>query len=813
MGKLYLLFFLIFISLANNVLEAQEWTNHLPKDKTHNKLTFYDIQKAFYKEYPADKITNGKQMVNGEMQKIPGWKQFKRWEWYWEPRVNPITGAFPDKAAIDKAFSSVDRAEISGGGHWTNMGPNSSPGGYAGLGRVNCIAFHPTNNDTYWIGSPSGGLWKTTDDGATWTVLTDNNDVLGVSTIIIHPDYVNNQTIFIGTGDRDGGSGWSLSGGQWHDNNSVGVLKSTDGGVTWEATGLSFNISEKKVVNKLLMNPDNNQILLAATSTAIYKTTDGGGKWNEVLSDWNNYIDMEFKPGDPNVVYASTNSWGGKIYRSVDAGGTWTEVYSDADANRIQLAVSANNPNWVYAIGAKSGGGLTAVYKSINTADSFSEVYTGGTDKALLGYRCDAGGDNRGQGWYDLCINADPNDANTVYIGGVNTWKSMDGGLTWSISTHWSGTCGGNATTVHADKHFLAFQRGTSVLFECNDGGVYKTTDGGDNWEFKGSGLSISQLYRIGVSQTVPSEVICGLQDNGTKIVSNNTWRDGPGGDGMECLIDYTDNNIQYATYTRGKLYRSLTAFSPWWSRTTISDNITGDNNGAWVTPYIIDPVDHETLYAGYADVWKTTDKGDSWTKISSMNTSYKLRSMAIAPSDNQTLYVANPNQIWKTTDGGTTWTGITTGLPVGSSNITYIAVKHDDPNTLWVTLGAYNDKGVYQSTDGGASWTNISAGLPQLPIMTIVQNKQNTSATELYVGTDVGVYKKEGNANWEPFCNQLPNVLVTELEFYYDDATPSNTKLRAATYGRGLWQTSLQPVTSCNLLRSNANVTRELIK
>ncbi len=808
-----ILYFLLVFVYTTNILVAQEWIKHLPQNKGKEPFTFYDIQKAFYKEYPANKIANGKRMINGEMQKIPGWKQFKRWEWYWEPRVNPITGEFPDKAAIDKAFSSVDRTEIAGGGYWTNMGPNSSPGGYAGLGRLNCIAFHPSDNNTYWVGSPSGGLWKTTDDGATWTVLTDNNDVLGVSAIAVHPDYVNNQTLFIGTGDRDGGSVWTLSSQQSNDNNTIGVLKSTDGGVTWGTTGLSFNVSEKKVVNKILMNPNNTQILLAATSNAIYKTTDGGNNWNEVLSDWNNYIDMEFKPGDPNVVYASTKSWGSKIYRSTDAGDSWQEVYSDIYARRIELAVSANESNWVYAIGTNSDGGLTAIYKSTNTGDSFSKVYIGSADKALLGYSCDASGNNIGQGWYDLCIDVDPNNANIVYIGGVNTWKSIDGGVTWSISTHWSGTCGGSATTVHADKHFLAFQRGTSVLFECNDGGVYKTTDGGINWEFKGSGLSISQLYRIGVSQTVPTEVICGLQDNGTKLVSNNTWRDPKGGDGMECIIDYTNADIQYATYVNGEIERTTNHWAQWWTNVKISDNIPGGNTGAWVTPYIMDPIDHNTLYVGYADVWKTTDKGDSWTKISSINTGYKLRSMAIAHSDNQRFYVADQQHLWKTIDGGTTWADITTGLPVSSSNITYIAIKYDDPNTLWVTLGGYNDKGVYQSTDAGASWTNISAGLPQLPIMTIVQNKQNTTVTELYVGTDVGVYKKEGNTNWEPFCSQLPNVLVTELEFYYDDVTPANTKLRAATYGRGLWESLLKPKTSCDLLRSNYNTIHPLTK
>ncbi len=803
MKKLYLLF--LFISIAN-LVEAQEWIKYLPQNKMDKgALTLYDIQKAFYTAYPDNRVTDGKIMVDGEMQKIPGWKQFKRWEWYWESRVNPITGEFPSEAAIEMGLSSVSRAEIKGGGYWTSMGPDASPGGYAGLGRLNCIAFHPTDEDTYWVGSPSGGLWKTTDDGATWEVLTDNNKVLGVSSIIIHPDYANNPTIFIGTGDRDRGSVRSLGGGQGYDNNGVGVLKSTDGGLTWEETGLSYMAKQKRTINKLLMRPDNDQVLLAAMTKGIYKTTDGGTTWQKITPGSDNYIDIEFKPGNPNVVYASTYRWGSsKIYRSIDAGDTWEEVYSDTDLMRIELAVSVDEPDWVYAIAANTSAGLKAIVKSTDSGQSFSATYTGGTDKALLYYTCSGSGQNRGHGWYDLCISVDPNDANTIYIGGINTWKSTDGGVSWSISTHWAGTCGGNATTVHADQHALEFRLGTSVLFCCNDGGVYKTTNGGQDWHFKGSGLSISQLYRIGVSQTQPNEVICGLQDNGSKLVSNNTWRDVLGGDGMECLIDYTDENIQYACYQNGRLYRTD---KHWLSKKSVKPS--GAGAGPWVTPYVIDPVDHKTLYAGYADLWRTTAKGNYWSKTDLPTSKNKWRSIAIAPSDHHTLYVSDLDHLWKTSDGGTVWEEITTGLPVVGARITYLAVKYDDSQTLWVTLGGYNSHGVYESTDGGATWTNISAGLPELPIMTIVQNKQNTNEIELYVGTDVGVYKKQGDQMWLPFSNQLPNVLVTELEFYYDDAHPKNTKLRAATFGRGLWESRL----NSDVLRSNINITRSLRK
>jgi len=210
---------------------------------------------------------------------------------------------------------------------------------------------------------------------------------------------------------------------------------------------------------------------------------------------------------------------------------------------------------------------------------------------------------------------------------------------------------------------------------------------------------------------------------------------------------------------------------------------------GAWVTPYIVSPNDPLTLYAGYADIWKTTNRGDSWTKISSMNTSYKMRSMAIAPSNVQVLYVADIYTIWKTTDGGTSWNNITGTLPVGPSNITYITIKNDDPNTLWVTLGGYNADRVFQSVDGGTTWTNISTGLPQIPAYSLVQNIQSTGEVQLYVGTELGIYVKKGSDNWVEFNTGLPNVRIGEIEIYYN-SNPHLSRLRAATFGRGLWET-----------------------
>ncbi len=778
---------LTFLLPLFTVTYAQEWTENLPQDKLANgTLTFYEIQDAFYDYWEPYNVVNGKYLLDGEEVKAPYYKQFKRWEWYWESRIDRRTGEFPDQAALDVIHQCLkDNRSISG--DWTSVGPSSSPGGYAGLGRINCVGFVPGSPNEYYAGAASGGIWYTADDGANWVNLNDTVPVLGVSDILVQNAVVGPDILFIATGDRDGGSLWSLGGQQSNDNNSVGVLKSMDGGATWTTTGLSFTVGQKVRVNRLLMDPNSGyQTIYAATTQGVYKTTDAGANWSLLTST--SFIDMEFKPGDATTLYGSTKgSSTTYIYVSTNSGTSWTNVASYT-GRRTELAVSYNQPNWVYALVAASDGGLDGVYKSTNSGSTFTMVYSSAT-KNLLGWNC-SGGDSGGQGSYDLCIAADPNNANVVFVGGVNTWKSSDGGVTFSIVNHWTGCGSPYAQNVHADKHNLVFQNGTSTLFEGNDGGLYKTSDGGSSWSHLSDGLAISQIYRMGVGQTNADEVIIGLQDNGTKALLSGTWNDVIGGDGFECIVDYTDENTQYGALYYGSIYRTT---SYWWSSTNITGSLPG--SGAWCTPYLIDPINHNTLYVGYSDVWKSTDQGNNWSQISNQGSSTDFRNMAISASNPNYIYAATFSDIYRTTTGGgpsQAWPNINGNLPVSTANITYVSVKDDDPDHVWVSMGGYNSDGVYETLDGGTTWNNISAGLPLLPVMCVIQNTQYTSGIELYAATDAGVYYMQDGGSWTPFSNGLPNVVVTELEIYYDDNNPDDSRLYAATFGRGVWSSDL---------------------
>jgi len=757
----------VFVGCPITKLHAQEWRKALPQEKLQqHDLTLKDYQKAFYTHLKQENLKEANAINENEV-KDENYEKFKRWEWFWESRVNPKTGAFPvaSSYAVQKAYQTAHAKEFElSAGNWISVGPKTSKGGYAGLGRINCVAYSPADTNILYVGSASGGAWKTTNGGSTWSPLGDFNNALGVADMVV-VNQGGDDIVYLGTGDKD----------HW-DTYSIGVLKSTDGGLSWKTTGLNWQPNQYGMVYRLLLDPGDNNTLYAATNKGLFKTTDAGISWQIINSQ--HFRDIEFQPGSNSRMYAAS-SQDGAIYYSVNSGLSWIKSIANSDDKRTELAVTPDSANVVYAVMAAKDDGLLGVYRSSDSGKTYVIIPD---TLNLLGWHCD-GADSGGQGWYDLTIAADPHHANKIFVGGVNNWMSNDGGKTWIMSNHWSSSCSGKNDIVHADKHYLSFQPGTNTLFECNDGGIYKTKDG-KSWDYIGSGLITSQIYRLGTSKTVSGEVITGLQDNGTKLFSSGSWYNVGGGDGMECLIDYTDFKTQYCETPNGSISRTK---DHWNSSSDITTGLTG--KGAWVTPFIIDPIDHKTLYIGYQDVFKSTNQGDNWTKISSWNDK-ALRSLAIAPSNNKVLYAATYDILYQTKDGGAHWTDITGSLPVNSASITYIAVKNNNPNTLWITMSGYNGDGVYESVNGGISWDNVSTGLPDIPINCIVQNTLKTDTTELYVGTDVGVYVRQNYSQWVPFTAHLPNVVVDELEIQYDSL--GSGKIYAATYGRGLWKSQL---------------------
>ncbi|HGY54232.1 MAG TPA: T9SS type A sorting domain-containing protein [Caldithrix abyssi] len=751
-------FSIIILLILILPLFGQDWVQKMERMDTD----FYSIQKSFNEYWKDRPIERGK-----------GWKQFKRWEYFWEQRVYP-SGQFPapNQTALAMEAYWQKRAEspnaiAADDADWTSLGPDSwtTVSYNPGIGRVNCVVRDPNNSNLLYIGAPSGGFWKSTDGGATWYTTTDAQTVLGVTSIAIDP--TNSDVIFIGTGDGDAG-----------DTYSIGLLKSTDGGETWQQTGLQWDVTESRRISKVLIHPNNPNIMLAATNNGIYKSTDAGVNWSNVLSG--NFKDMEFKPGDPSTVYAS----GSSFYKSTDTGDTFSEsmtgISNPIRIQRIAIAVSSANSNYVYLLISDAvTSGLHGVYRSTDSGASFSLQ---ANSPNLLDSSIDGSGSG-GQGWYDLAIAVSPSDINEVYVGGVNTWKSTDGGVNWNIVGYWYYP-NTSVPYVHADVHALEFYG--SDLYAGSDGGLWVTSDGGSNWTDLSAGLVTTQFYRMGGYPGDAGLILTGAQDNGTNRYRDAAWVHVRGADGMEAAINYNNPDTMYCCIQSGGLYRSIDGGDNFQS---IKNDI--DEDGNWVTPYLLHPTDPQTLFAGYVNVWKTTDGGDSWVKLSDFGGS-TLRSIAIAKSNPNVVYTATGNIIYRTTDGGSNWNDVTSNLPVDQASLTYIAVSDFDADEVWVTFSGYVDGvKVYKSVNGGANWSNVSGTLPNLPVNCIVfQNNYNDA---LYIGTDVGVYYTDTTlTDWEPFMQGLPNVIVDELEIHYGAGL-----LRAATYGRGMWQSPLKNVVS----------------
>lgn len=746
--------------------QAQPWMQGL---NGKENPTFYEIQASFNDFWAGKTVERGK-----------GFKAFKRWEWYWQQRVD-ADGNFPPAGIT---YTEMERYQAEKGnadpekslqmaGNWTSMGPTTSTGGYVGIGRINCIVFHPTQTSTIFVGTAGGGLWKSTNNGSSWTSMTDFLQVLGVSGLAINPN--NPNEMYLATGDGDGADSYSL-----------GVLKSTDGGVTWNTTGLTWVTTNYRLIRKLIMHPNNSSLLLAATSNGIWRTTNAGQTWTSVLSG--NYYDVEFKPNSTSTFYVSgsatvSNVSYGRVYRSVNDGLNWTLEHEVSGVGRTAIAVSPANSEFVAMLCASSeDSGFGGFYASTDGGDTYS---LRSSSPNLMGWAT-TGNDTGGQGWYDLCIAVDPTNANTIYVGGVNTWKSTNGGVNWTINTMWYGVSG--IAEAHADKHDLIFQNSTT-LYQANDGGIYRTSNGGVTWTDISNGLAISQMYRLGCAQTTTA-VITGLQDNSSKLRSaTGVWTQALAtGDGMESAIDPTNASVMYTESYYGEIRRSTNGGQNW---TDIQNNIAGDPSGAWVTPYILDPSNSQTIYAGYQELYKSTDRGNTWTTLTGGVTQGRtIHIIAVAPSSSSNIYIyatgSAGRRVYKSTNAGATWTTAT--YPPGpATDITSIAVHPTDPNTIWITYAGYSSgHKVYQSTNGGSSWTNFSGTLPNISANTIIY--QTGSNGGLYLGMDAGVYYRDATmTDWMLFNNGLPNVEVIELEIQYTVG-----KLRAATYGRGLWESDL---------------------
>lgn len=712
-----------------------------------------------------------------------GYKQFQRWAYMTRYSLSE-NGKLVNRVAktweeYEKYLKSEPLSRATNG-DWYCLGPSSWVNGYSGygpgLGRVNTIAFDPVSPNTFYVGTPAGGLWRSTDAGENWTNLTDGMPLLGVSGIAI--DFVNPDIIYILTGDGDGG-----------DTFSIGVLKTTDGGQTWNKTGLSWGINGTVHGYKLRMHPTIRTRLFVATDQGIYRSTNSGETWARV--SFNKTYDIEFKPGNPQIMYATTAT---NFYRSIDNGVNWAHI-ADPDipgiGERTEIGVSPANPDYVYLfMGADDGpDAFAGLLRSTDSGLDFTK--RSDTSPNIVGLDED-GDDEKSQAYYDLAIAVDPLDIDIIYIGAINTWKSTNGGSTWAITSMWNEPDEPDYT--HADIHDLVFH-GTT-LYCGSDGGIFSSTDRAITFTDLSEGLVITQFYRIGGTDSNGNLIFCGAQDNGSNKWTSSSYRHVHGGDGFEAAIDYTDSDVVYTEAQYGHLYRSYNGGTTW-----IKIN---PDEGDWCTPFHLHPTDPTIIFGGWGHIYRSRTSGVGWHDLNDGIPGNTI-AMAHGTSNVDRMYAAGKINVRRTDDANEwdpSWTDITGTLPLADPvrQVTYLAVDPNDSYDVVVTISGYTaGNKIFMSTDRGTTWTNISGSLPNIPAHCAVFDPNRTDHS-LYIGMDVGVYYRDDSlSDWVPFRNGLPHVIVKEMEI-------RNNQLTAGTYGRGLWRTELYYSCIPSLVLTQAN-------
>jgi photosystem II stability/assembly factor-like uncharacterized protein len=697
---------------------------------------------------------------------------FNRWAWYWKQHTDENGYMVPTAKNLEewlkytaiKANKSNERT--TSGANWIFQGPHAQ---YSSQGRTNVIAFDPTDSNTFYAGAAGGGVWKTTDGGATWASLYDNLPSLGVADIKINP--LNHNTIYVLTGDGDA----------W-DSYSTGLIVSHDGGTTWSTTGLSWTLSFYNRGMSLLINPQDTNKLMIGTASGLYKSSDCGATWTR--TDGHSFKQILYNPADTNIVYGTTyntaniiGSTGAVVMRSANGGTHWDTVFNPANAQRIALAVCPAAPNIVKAVASNTSSGLKGIYSSADSGRTFTALYVSDpscTDN-LLGWNITLPSTGcGGQGWYDLAIAMHPSNPLQVTLAGVFDYYSTDGGVSWN-----------GMAPIHADKHFLGYNPRSGALFQTCDGGVMKNYGPAEGWIDLSDGLYITEFYKNAVDNGVPF-CIGGAQDNGSTMLNGSSETFLTGGDGFQPLIDYSDPyNTFFTSYEYGNVFITTDGGSTF---NSITNSIsTSETN--WLTPFVQHPNQPQVLLLAFKQIFQSYDRGASWRTFSPVfNANDYITNLAIATSSPDHIYATYDDYyttggsiIEYTTNSGTSWNMVTP--PFTGIYITGLAIDPANPNRISVTFGGYAAAAKVLSYDITAgSWLNETGGLPNVPANCIIAD---TGTYTRYIGTDVGVYYKNTSmTNWALYSTHLPTVHVTDLHINY-----ATGELWAATFGRGMWK------------------------
>jgi photosystem II stability/assembly factor-like uncharacterized protein len=697
--------------------------------------------------------------------------------------------------------------EIDGATSWTSIGPNNIGG------RSLCLAIHPVDTATVYIGSSSGGMWKSTTGGlgaSAWTLVNTGYPSLAVSSIVI--DSINPNVMYIGTGENYGykysnnGQNIRVMRGMY----GIGILKTTNGGTTWTKS-LDWSYNNQRGVWVVTINPKNSNVLYAATSEGVYKSVNAGSTWNQMLN-YQMVMDLKLNPVDTSVLYISVGNLTNNvpltnkgIFKSTNGGVSWAKLAGGLPADwsgKATLELYRGNPDYVYANIANDITTYVGYYKSTNAG----ATWTLGSTSVPSG----------NQGWYNQGHIVKPNDPNAILVGTLNVEKSINGGTSFTTKSSWSawnsgatppGDPEGPSNFVHADVHsFTINPKDFNKVYIIADGGLYRTNDFGETFYSCNGGYVTSQFYAsLGQSSTDSIFCIGGLQDNRTAFYQGTVaWYKTFGGDGFCSQVNSQNNNTCYTEYTYGAISRSTNKGVSW-------SGLSVPNSGnstyyCFCAPYICAQANPNILYVGGNGIYKSTNGGNAFTgPYGTFGSTEKVLSLGMSFTGIDTLYCGTIPQtngrtgIYRSFDAGLTWTSITDTNFVPNRYPTDIHVNRNNPKELYVTFGGFGSQKVIKSTNSGTTWMNITGNLPDVPFQSVVNDplyQQN-----VYVGCDLGVYATTNNgANWYEFRTGMPYCLVFDLTI-----VNTGRKLRATTHGNGIWDRNL-PLNPVGINENNNN-------
>lgn len=701
-------------------------------------------------------------------------------------------------------------------GSWSPLGPapilqyGYSLAQLSYTGRVLGLAYSPAGHAIY-LGAADGGVWKSNDLGGSWTPLTDGMPDLAIGSLWVDPTDPTGNTVYAGTGEANDNEN-AFTG--------LGIYKTIDGGATWQLYGEGLLQGYK--IPAIRVDPTNSSRVYAATKVDTYATpslpllgvavsTDGGHTWTAPTGagSLNGHDVMDLAIDTHGDLYAAVGGFGDAadgVYLSTDHGITWTKEStgvpdgSSGDQYVLGLAPStAGNALGSQTLYVAVSDGTNAGYGTLlgiwrtTTAGAASATWTQIANSSTPEYY-------ESQGWYDIYLSVDPTNAGTVYLGLTNIYKTTNGLAATPTWTDLTQFYLGGAALNHPDQHAALFV-GSSIYFG-NDGGVYRSDDGGGTFSSVNEGLALSQFYAGALGTANDRLLMGGLQDNGTVISDgslDDSWVQTFGGDGTAGLIDPTNNLQMYGSYVYAKTYYSIGGGASWtYSRPPL-------DNAVFVAPLVFDPNNPSTLFVGQDHLWMSTNKMLSWTNVSSSISTNGIEAIGVSKSSPGTIYISDQDyglvhndfhgRLWVTTNAGTNWTpigGICTisnrgpeACPSSDTHITGLAVDPTNGMILYATVNGFEGAQkyhVFRSSDGGTTWADVSTTLPDIPFQSVTVDP--TTPTTVYAGSDIGVYVSyDSGSHWSVLGDPLPHVSVFQIV-----VDPSQNRLVAFTYGRGAW-------------------------